>query len=119
MSKLSLKIIAISLLMFPLNIQAGWCMENDFMGEAEKSLNSAARKVSRIIQKKDSRHTFEQETLQMTLGAKGKRGSADWTCKNCKQLKSNCYGFGGGRSEEITGMAKQLQLLLENMEGQK
>lgn len=86
------------------------------MDEMENNLKSAVRKVDRI-KKNNERHNFEQHTLSVISDKK--RTSAEWECKNCHQLKSNCFGFGGGKLEEAKLMAKELQTLLEHIESQK
>ena len=87
------------------------------MDEMEKSITSAARKVGRIKDNTE-RHKFEKHTLNVSFETK-KRTSSEWECKNCHQLKSNCFGFEGGKLEEAKLMAIQLQSLLETIESQK
>jgi hypothetical protein len=98
MKKQFLKTMIIYLCMSPLYIQAGWGME--LQDELKNELESAARKVGRMIEYK--RHVFEETN--------------NHTCKGCKKPKANCHGFGGEISENITTKAKELNILLNEME---
>ena len=111
MSKLSLKIIVISFLISPFNIQSGWCMN-----EVKEDLDSATRKAIRI-QTSTIKHSFEEEPIILAVPLDGVlKIPVNPICKNCGGVKSNCYGFGGGVEEIIKIKAKELKALLKKME---
>jgi hypothetical protein len=104
MSKLFLKIIAISLLTSPFNTQIGWCMD-----EIIEPLNSVTQKAITIKASNKPIHTFEQDTSVVFSGVN------NYQCKNCREKRVNCHGFGGGVEEEIKRKANEINFLLEKI----
>jgi hypothetical protein len=97
--------------------------------EAKNDLESATRKVTRILNKASNgeKHAFEEGRIFRTVHLSGHysetseqrstgRQLNEYGCKNCGKSKDECWGLNGGKSLLIKHKTEELNGLLAGME---